>query len=376
MVQRQRLGFTLVELLVVIAIIGILMGLLVPAVQRARETARKTQCANNVRNLGLAAIQYEMRKGQFPGYMQHYGDYNPATADPLITDLTPPAHGKFGTWAVALLADLDNQPVYEFWTVNKYSVMATDSAFASSDGYDGRKIPNMEIFQCPSDVGNSIEEFGMNSYISNNGTFSGAYIGSAPTSPPTVASNSPNNGIFGLRAQATDTAGAAAAFTAASATDGELAPKVRMENIRDSKAQTMLFSESAQARQWYWVNASASNLEPANLANINVRDVEASTGSLWWFADAQGASGASAPSDVIKINGGDIYTETLASGTIQARARPSSYHTGGANAAFADGGMRFINDEIDYRVYQALMTPYGKGSGVPFKEYVLSDDDL
>ncbi|QDS88198.1 Type II secretion system protein G precursor [Rosistilla ulvae] len=369
MVQRQRIGFTLVELLVVIAIIGILMGLLVPAVQRARETARKTQCANNIRNLGLAAIQYEMRKGKFPGYMQHYGDYNHTTVyDPTGTsgdfDVD---HAKFGTWAVALLADLDNQPVYEFWTVNEYSVLTTNATYGSG-GYDSRKVPNMEIFQCPSDISNSLEEYGKNSYVSNNGTFSG---GGFPTSPAPII-NSPANGVFSLQARPVDAAGGSGTWGDGLGTDRD--PKVRMENIRDSKAHTMLFAENVQARPWYWVTADpTTNLVPTNLSNISATAVEASTGALWWYS---GAALSASEQQALKINGGDIYTETLAHGALQVRARPSSYHTGGANAAFADGGMRYINEEIDYKVYRALMTPYGKLSNVPNNEFVLSDEDL
>ena len=64
--MKRKLGFTLVELLVVIAIIGILVGLLLPAVQAAREAARRMQCSNNLKQLGLGALNYESAFKKFP----------------------------------------------------------------------------------------------------------------------------------------------------------------------------------------------------------------------------------------------------------------------------------------------------------------------
>ena len=98
MSSHQR-AFTLVEMLVVIAIIGILVALLLPAVQAARESGRRAQCTKNVKELALGSLRYADRLGHFPGSVQ----------------LLPPNDHK-ASWLVMLLPDIDENDIHERWT--------------------------------------------------------------------------------------------------------------------------------------------------------------------------------------------------------------------------------------------------------------------
>lgn len=149
----RRRGFTLVELLVVIAIIGILVGLLLPAVQAAREAARRMQCSNNLKQLGLAILNYESTHKKLPSGRISPGCLNTAT----ITNATRPAQNIHGL--VPLLPYLEQTPLYnQFnWTASfgDYTrsgvLLATPTALASGNArLAATSIPG---FICPSDGG-------------------------------------------------------------------------------------------------------------------------------------------------------------------------------------------------------------------------------
>ncbi|MGI9471685.1 MAG: DUF1559 domain-containing protein [Rubripirellula sp.] len=114
-------GYTLVELLVVIAIIGILVSISVPAVTGVRARMRQAQCNENLRQLAIAANNYELSKGTLPGHCQAYGVFDGGIdpADPGSFGGAVPRHMKLGSWHVALLGELDNQPIYERWTQDR-----------------------------------------------------------------------------------------------------------------------------------------------------------------------------------------------------------------------------------------------------------------
>ncbi len=102
LLARRRAGFTLVELLVVIAIIGVLVGLLLPAVQAAREAARRAKCSNNLKQIGLALLNYETANKRFPpgGY---FGKSLP---------LASPQKAHHHTWLSSILPQLEQVPLY------------------------------------------------------------------------------------------------------------------------------------------------------------------------------------------------------------------------------------------------------------------------
>ncbi len=112
--RHDRRGFTLVELLVVIAIIGTLVALLLPAVQSARETARKNTCTNNMKQLMTALTNYDSSLRKLPGYTNEL--FNPngtKTGTPLMPDNKS---GRRGSWVVKILPYMEEQSLYDTWS--------------------------------------------------------------------------------------------------------------------------------------------------------------------------------------------------------------------------------------------------------------------
>src|SRR5215831_7309033 len=136
--HRERRGFTLIELLVVIAIIAVLIGLLLPAVQSAREAARRAQCTNNLKQLALATLSYENTNATFP--MAFHWQFCPAGAPNCFAG--PPSVGNSAGPLVALLPFYEQANLFNSW--NTHLPMGTD-ANATAGGI------GVNTLWCPSD---------------------------------------------------------------------------------------------------------------------------------------------------------------------------------------------------------------------------------
>ncbi len=158
---RRRVGFTLIELLVVIAIIAILIALLLPAVQQAREAARRSQCKNNLKQFGLAMHNYHETYLSFP----------PASVTPISCSMSTPAAGTTTAlntnynwgWGTFLLPMLDQAPLYQQLGPNGCTFPVSTTPYLTSTLLQ-QALP---AFVCPSDTGATVNMFFANYSKSN-----------------------------------------------------------------------------------------------------------------------------------------------------------------------------------------------------------------
>jgi prepilin-type N-terminal cleavage/methylation domain-containing protein len=327
-------GFTLIELLVVIAIIAILIALLLPAVQQAREAARRTQCRNNVAQIGLALHNYELAFTVFPpGTVNATG---PITVGPGVTEPGPlpvppegagageggagadggaavvpevpleevmggeegvvgtPPTGYHVSWLVQILPQVDRQIVYKRFDFTKGVYVEPNLAMS--------KVA-ISTYQCPSDPwGYNGEDNGRPS------SYAGVY------SHERAAIDVGTTGVFTLNSS------------------------VRSEAIEDGLSLTMFVAEKRNARtDLAWSSGTLATLRAATGINKQPKD------------------------------GFRVEVEVPAGGQpVEPNDGFSSYHTGGGHFLMGDGAVRFMSENLDPRVLSSLAH---KSDGGPLEDF-------
>lgn len=347
-------GFTLVELLVVIAIIGTLVGLLLPAVQTAREAARRSSCTNNLKQQGLALINFHDQRGYFPSAQR------PSAASTV----------RLGVFTFSL-PFIEQQKLWD-----QYDQTQNWSAQANIP-VTSTRVP---VYECPSSPkhGNqldhnpdsfngggsawNVQPAGFPNGIVAVGDY-GANLGVAPGIKATITGTSPALGDTRLKA---DLVHESPAWTSSQTapTNGFLPKNTQLTitDISDGLSSTIAILESGGRPYVYQKGKQVSNvLVGTNAAHTN--------GGGWCrpasdllFAGAN-AAGTTIPGQFInRTNGFNHGSETYGSSGFAApygtegSSQPYSFHPGGMNVLLGDGAVRFVGDSTDIAVFASLLT--------------------
>ncbi len=337
--HEVRKGFTLIELLVVIAIIAILVALLLPAVQQAREAARRTQCKNNLKQLGLAIHNFADIYGVLPvssrppgtgtkrlaGFVKIlpqleqanlYTQYNQALqwSDPNVTQraVVSTRLPAFECPSAATNLRLDGDPDGTTTPFGYTANMVATSDYALSKGVD----------------------VGINLYVptASQATFPITGNFSDPTAPA-------NKYFAGMHAQNTD---------------------ARFRDVTDGLSNTISVIESAGRPTVYRKGLKAFGSVPTNRVNSGGWCRPAS--DILVMSQKADGSGLGGTTPFNATNGYDVGAESYPGGAygVQGTGQAFSFHTGGAQFLFGDGSVSFISENVDLVHFAGLVT---RGNG-------------
>ncbi len=334
----RRSGFTLIELLVVIAIIAILVALLLPAVQQAREAARRSSCKNNLKQIGLALHNYNDTFRQFPcgviaaysGYSTQINGYNGSGS----VQVYPP--GASGTtrgyvdysWVALILPFMELGPQYDTLGVSR---RRASEALADPVVQQLMEQP-VESFLCPSDPKPSPNQM-RNAACGRPRDVNGVQYGTGSASGRSVAlQNYVGSMGRGRDARTSANVDRWNQMTVGLWVEGVFNANsdINFQDITDGTTNTIMVGE----RAWeYSINGST------------IRTGEAA--NMYFLRADNGPRENSGAADALAVGGLGINSPSHTDN--QARSSFSSRHRGGAQFVLCDGSVRFISENIDYR---------------------------
>jgi len=363
--SRTAGGFTLVEMLVVIAIIGVLVGLLLPAVQAVRESSRRSTCMNNVKQLSAALMTYDANEKLLPGWRMTIGAYSGTSRGYVSGSATPTS------WTVPILPQLGNMELYQWF--------AEFSGQEDDIGPNGAVRKGLPVFLCPSANVAFTSANANLCYAVNGGT--GAEEIEHSTLKPFTA-----DGVFADAVGSTDYK---AARTSLASTDSTGDGTTLM--VAERCGSTMV----GEPRVSMWVDAPpptvavSGTLRSAASPDRHLFLLPPDLVTTW----EQVKNNASPPTTKISLvnPAADTYPATGLRLDDEDNFKwryPSSSHTGnGVTVAFCDGHTAFLKSDVAPWVYCQLMTA-GKDntsgraknlvkyrSGDSFTTYMLSEAD-
>jgi len=342
-VRRTHRGFTLIELLVVIAIIAVLIALLLPAVQAAREAARRSQCVNNLKQLGLAVHNYVSTNSVLP-----------------LQSMYPAGAGESWGWSygwpLAILSNLEQQPLYNAFNFSRGWFVDNVN---TTTGYT-----QLGLLLCPSDdvKQRPAPPWGTTGYFGNNGgpgvimRWSGTIVPPGGTTGWNAgAANEGPFGFEGVRDGTSNTALFSERLVGLQSTAGitVASPNAKRGFFEGGNGPGADTGSAAQAMTYYTTCKSLPGSTPA----ANSQDI----GYVWTAGYPVHSNNFynhfGPPNSIACHNQTEETGQTWACS--YGICPPTSNHSGGVNVCFTDGSVRFIKDSVNLQAWWALGTRNG-----------------
>ena len=317
--RTHRLGFTLVELLVSIGIVGLLVALLLPSVQMAREAARRATCLNRMRNAGLGILEYEVAYKRFPPGRTGCDDTGDTMRHPICRPDLPPAQKSAASGFVEILPFIEQGELYDDLDITHgglWNRNVEDLGWYRDPGKCKGIKQHIETYHCPSDRSRAISDvyFPVTAATASYALVQGTL---GPDAPAHLAKYD-NDGLF------------------------VYVVRRRGEQVTDGLTKTFMAGEVVLSDSWESSNTWSYALVNADSLRSTRNRLNTQPGAGFVFERQNGAFG--------------------------------SYHPSGANFSFGDGHVQFVDDAIDTEVYRELSTIAGIGTVTQFSSVGQNDN--